>query len=41
MVRELVAHARQEAPNECCGVIAGKDRQPVKLFKAVNAEYSP
>jgi proteasome lid subunit RPN8/RPN11 len=38
---EIIAHAREEAPNECCGIIAGQDGRPVKLFRAVNAEASP
>ncbi|MDO8616698.1 MAG: M67 family metallopeptidase [Dehalococcoidia bacterium] len=38
---QMVAHAREEAPNECCGIIAGKDGRAVKLFRAVNAEASP
>ena len=40
-IDEMVAHARQEAPNECCGVLAGKDGRVLKLFRAVNAEASP
>ena len=38
---EIVAHAREDAPNECCGIIAGNDGQAVKLFRAANAEASP
>jgi proteasome lid subunit RPN8/RPN11 len=41
MVDEVVAHARDEAPNECCGIIAAKDGEAVKLFRAQNAEASP
>ena len=40
-VDEIVAHAREEAPNECCGIIAGQDGRAVKLFRAINAEASP
>jgi len=40
-VDEMIAHAREDAPNECCGIIAGKDGQAVKLFRARNAEASP
>ena len=40
-VDEMVAHAQVEAPNECCGIIAGKDGRAVKLFRAKNAEASP
>lgn len=38
---EIIAHAREEAPNECCGIIAGHDGRAVKLFRARNAEASP
>lgn len=38
---ELVAHAREEAPNECCGVLAARDGTIVKLIRARNAENSP
>ena len=38
---EIVAHAREDAPNECCGIIAGEDGRAVKLFRAKNAEASP
>ncbi len=37
----MVAHAQADAPNECCGIIAGKDGKAVKLFRAQNAEASP
>ncbi len=41
MVDEIVAHAREENPDECCGVIAGRDGTATRLFKAENAEHSP
>jgi len=40
-IDEMIAHAVGEAPNECCGIIAGKDGRAVKLFRAINAEASP
>ena len=40
-IDEMVAHARKEAPNECCGIIAGQDGRAVKLFRAKNSEASP
>ena len=40
-IEEMIAHARQEAPNECCGIIAGQDGRAVKLFRAKNSEASP
>jgi proteasome lid subunit RPN8/RPN11 len=41
LVDELVAHARQEAPNECCGMIAARDGQAVRVYRARNAAASP
>jgi len=41
MVEEIVAHARDELPNECCGLIAAENGRAVKLFRTSNAEASP
>jgi proteasome lid subunit RPN8/RPN11 len=41
MVDEMVAHARDDLPNEACGIIAGTDGTATKLFRAENAEASP
>jgi proteasome lid subunit RPN8/RPN11 len=40
-VDEMAAHAIADAPNECCGIIAGKDGRATKLYRAKNAEASP
>ena len=40
-IDEMVAHAQEDAPNECCGIIAGDRGRAVKLFRAKNAEASP
>ena len=40
-VDEMIGHAREEAPNECCGIIAGQNGRAEKLFRARNAEASP
>ena len=37
---EIIAHAREEAPSECCGILGGRDGRVGKLFRAVNAEKS-
>ena len=37
----LVAHAREEFPNECCGLIAGRDGTATRVLRAVNSEGSP
>lgn len=38
---EIIAHAREEAPIECCGILAGADGRIMKLYRARNAENSP
>ncbi len=38
---DIVAHAKAEAPNECCGIIAGADGRAAKLYRCRNAEESP
>ena len=41
LIDEMVAHARSEAPNECCGMVGGRDGVPVRVYRASNAEASP
>ena len=36
MWSDIVDHARQEAPRECCGLIAGRDGRPSRLFRLTN-----
>jgi proteasome lid subunit RPN8/RPN11 len=38
---EIVRHAREEMPNECCGIIATRDGAVVQVFRATNADASP
>ena len=38
---ELVAHAREEAPNECCGWFWGDDGEVREVRRAVNERHSP
>jgi proteasome lid subunit RPN8/RPN11 len=40
-VDDMIAHAREDAPNECCGIIAGRDGQATRLYRAINAAASP
>ena len=40
-VDEMVAHALEERPNECCGILASQDGEVVRLYRATNAEASP
>ncbi len=41
LLDEIVAQARDEAPNECCGIVGSRDGRAVTLFKARNARASP
>ena len=38
---EMVAHALAEDPNECCGVLAGKDGMVAHLYRVTNTAKSP
>lgn len=38
---ELLTHARDDAPNECCGLIGGSDGVARTVYRARNAEASP
>lgn len=37
----LIAHAREEFPNECCGLIAGRDGAATRVLPATNSEGTP
>ena len=41
LYEQMVEHAREEAPNECVGMLATRDGQAVKLYRATNAAASP
>jgi proteasome lid subunit RPN8/RPN11 len=41
LLDEIVAHAVEDAPNECCGMIASRDGHAVKVYRAENAAASP
>ncbi len=38
---EIVAHAREEAPNECCGYASARDGIVEQVFRAQNIHASP
>ena len=40
-VDEIIAHAMEDDPNECCGILAGQDGRVAKLYRMTNAEQSP
>ncbi|MCU1588258.1 MAG: peptidase [Frankiales bacterium] len=41
MVDQVIAHARRDHPDECCGVIAGREGRATRLFEMDNADRSP
>lgn len=38
---ELIAHAREESPNECCGYLRARDGVVDRTFRARNPRRSP
>jgi [CysO sulfur-carrier protein]-S-L-cysteine hydrolase len=38
---ELLAHAREDAPNECCGLVGGEAGELTTYYRVRNAEASP
>jgi proteasome lid subunit RPN8/RPN11 len=41
LVDEMVAHAREDVPNECCGMVGGRDGEARKVIRVVNSAASP
>jgi proteasome lid subunit RPN8/RPN11 len=41
LLEEVIAHARAEAPNECCGMIATRGGEAVAVHRARNKAASP
>jgi proteasome lid subunit RPN8/RPN11 len=41
LLQQMVAHARADAPNECCGMVASRDGEAVRVYRAENAAASP
>jgi [CysO sulfur-carrier protein]-S-L-cysteine hydrolase len=41
LLDEIVAHARDDVPNECCGMVAGRNGEATRAYRARNAEASP
>ena len=37
---EILSQALEEYPNEACGLIAGKDGVPIKVYRMRNADHS-
>jgi proteasome lid subunit RPN8/RPN11 len=41
LLDEIVAHARAEAPNECCGLVSARDGVAVRVYPIRNIHASP
>lgn len=41
LVDQMVEHARQDLPNECCGMVGGRDGEATTVYSLENAEASP
>lgn len=41
LIDEMVAHAREDLPNECCGMIGGRDGEATRVVRVENAAGSP
>jgi len=41
LIDEMVAHAREDLPNECCGMIGGRDGEATNVVRVENAAASP
>ena len=41
MLDRIVAQARDEAPNECCGIVGARDGRAVAVYPVRNAAASP
>jgi proteasome lid subunit RPN8/RPN11 len=41
LIDEMVAHAREDLPNECCGMVGGDDGEAAVVIPVVNSAASP
>ena len=41
LIDEMVAHAREDLPNECCGMIGGRDGEATRVVRVENSAASP
>lgn len=41
LIDELIAHAREDLPNECCGMIGGRDGEATEVVRVANSAASP
>ena len=41
LLDEIIAHAREDAPDECCGVVGSDAERAVEVHRLVNEAHSP
>ena len=41
LIDEMVAHAREDLPNECCGMVGGSDGEATEVIRVANSAASP
>jgi proteasome lid subunit RPN8/RPN11 len=41
LIDEMVAHSREDLPNECCGMIGGRDGEATTVVPVENSAASP
>jgi len=41
LIDQMVAHAREELPNECCGMVGGSEGEASVVIPVVNSAASP
>jgi [CysO sulfur-carrier protein]-S-L-cysteine hydrolase len=41
LIDEMVAHAREDLPNECCGMIGGRGGEATEVIRVANSAASP
>jgi proteasome lid subunit RPN8/RPN11 len=41
LIDEMVEHAREDLPNECCGMVGGRDGEASEVVRVANSAVSP
>ena len=41
LIDQMVAHAREDLPNECCGMVGGRDGEATEVIRVANSAASP
>lgn len=41
LVDEMIAHAREDLPDECCGLVGGRDGEATAVVRVANSAASP